>query len=83
LLWYAAHALDTGAHDAEFAAAHAKAHLSTCFTDAARCAVQIHGGVGYTWEFALHLWLRRALFDHAYLGAPSFHRERALKFFGL
>jgi alkylation response protein AidB-like acyl-CoA dehydrogenase len=83
LLWYAAYALDRGAEDAEFAAAHAKAHLSDCFTDAARRAVQVHGGIGYTWELGLHLWLRRALFDHAYLGSPSFHRERALQLSGL
>jgi alkylation response protein AidB-like acyl-CoA dehydrogenase len=63
--------------------AHAKAHLSACFTDTARRAVQVHGGIGYSWDLALHLWLRRALFDHAYLGAPSFHRERALQLFGL
>jgi alkylation response protein AidB-like acyl-CoA dehydrogenase len=83
LLWYAAYAVESEATDGDFVAAHAKAHLSACFTDAARRAVQVHGGIGYTWEFALHLWLRRALFDHAYLGAPSFHRERALQLSGL
>jgi alkylation response protein AidB-like acyl-CoA dehydrogenase len=83
LLWYAAYACDSGADDADFAAAHAKAHLSTCFTDAARRAVQVHGGIGYTWELGLHLWVRRALFDHAYLGSPSLHRERALQLSGL
>jgi alkylation response protein AidB-like acyl-CoA dehydrogenase len=83
LLWYAAYAVESEAPDGDFAAAHAKAHLSACFTDAARRAVQVHGGIGYSWELALHLWLRRALFDHAYLGAPSFHRERALQLFGL
>ena len=77
LLWYAAHAADQGADCASRIAAHAKAHLADRFVSVARAAVQAHGGIGYTWEFDLHLWLRRSLFDRAYFGSPSLHRERA------
>jgi alkylation response protein AidB-like acyl-CoA dehydrogenase len=82
LLWYAAHAWDAALPDAPRAAAHAKAHLTDRFVSVARAAIELHGGYGYTWECDLHLWLRRSLFDRAYLGGPSIHRERAAKFGG-
>lgn len=77
LLWYAALAWDRGLPDARRAAAQAKAHLADRFVEVARAAVEIHGGIGYTWEHDLHVGFRRSLHDHAYLGAPSLHRERA------
>lgn len=77
LLWYAALAWDSFRPDARRAAAHAKAHLADRFVAAARAAIELHGGIGYTWEHDLHIWFRRSLHDHAYLGAPSLHRERA------
>ena len=46
---------------------------------AARCAgvaVQLHGGIGYTWEHDLHLYLKRALLDEQLFGSPRWHRER-------
>jgi alkylation response protein AidB-like acyl-CoA dehydrogenase len=77
LLWYAAYALDHQLPQASRVAAHAKAHMADRFVSVARMAVQVHGGIGYTWEYDLHLWFRRSMFDRAYLGAPSLHRERA------
>lgn len=77
LLWYAAHGWDAMLPDAPRAAAHAKAHLTDGFVIVARAAIELHGGLGYTWEHDLHIWLRRSLFDHAYLGNPSVYRERA------
>jgi alkylation response protein AidB-like acyl-CoA dehydrogenase len=77
LVWYAAYAWDLGLPDASRVAAHAKAHLADRFISVARAAVQAHGGIGYTWEYDLQIWFRRSLFDRAYLGAPSLHRERA------
>ncbi|MDB5430169.1 MAG: acyl-CoA dehydrogenase [Caulobacter sp.] len=77
LVWYAAYAADAGLPDSSRVAAQAKAHLADRFTSVTRAAVQAHGGIGYTWEYDLQLWFRRALFDRAYLGAPSLHRERA------
>ena len=77
LVWYAAYAWDTRQKDASRAAALAKAHLADRFVSVARAAVAAHGGIGYTWEYLLHAWFRRALFDRAYLGSPATHRARA------
>ena len=38
--------------------------------------VQIHGGIGYTWEHDLHLFLRRATADEYLLGTTSWHHDR-------
>jgi alkylation response protein AidB-like acyl-CoA dehydrogenase len=76
LYWYAAHAWNNVPADASRFASLAKAHITDRFLSAARRATEIHGGIGYTWECDLHLYLRRAVFDRAYLGAPAFHRER-------
>jgi alkylation response protein AidB-like acyl-CoA dehydrogenase len=77
LCWYAAHAFDHRQADMPRTAALAKAHLAECFTAVTRAAIQIHGGIGYTWEHEMQIYFRRALFDHAYFGAPSLHRERS------
>ena len=77
LVWYAAYAWDQQLPDASLVAAHAKAHLADRFVSVARMSVQAHGGIGYTWDYDLQIWFRRSLFDRAYLGAPSLHRERA------
>ncbi len=77
LVWYAAYAWDAGLPDAPRAAAMAKAHLCDIYVRAARAAVAAHGGIGYTWEYGLNYWFRRAMFDRAWLGSPSQHRARA------
>jgi alkylation response protein AidB-like acyl-CoA dehydrogenase len=76
LVWYAAYAWDLQLPDSPRVAAHAKAHLADRFVSVARMAVQAHGGIGYTWDYDLHIWFRRSLFDRAFLGAPSLHRAR-------
>jgi alkylation response protein AidB-like acyl-CoA dehydrogenase len=58
-------------------AALAKAHLADLYVSAARRCVEIHGGMGYTWELNVHIFLRRAMFDHAWMGSPAHHRTRA------
>lgn len=77
LVWYAAYAWDAELPDAPRAAAMAKAHLCDVYVRATRAAVAAHGGIGYTWEYGLNYWFRRALFDRAWLGSPSEHRARA------
>lgn len=77
LVWYAAYAQDSGQADARRAAALAKAHVADRFVSVTRAAVQAHGGIGYTWDYGLHVWFRRALFDRAFLGSPALHRARA------
>ena len=77
LMWYAAYAWDAGLPEASRAAALAKAHIADRFVSVARAAVAAHGGIGYTWEYALVFWFRRSMFDRAYLGRPAVHRARA------
>ena len=77
LVWYAAYAFDAGLPDARRLAALAKAHLADRFVSIGRAAVAAHGGIGYTWEYDLSIWVRRSLFNRAFLGAPSAHRARA------
>ncbi len=70
LYWYAAHALDCVPHDASRFASLAKAHITDRYLAAARRCIEIHGGIGYTWECDMHFYLRRAdlrsgVFGHA------------------
>ncbi len=77
LWWYTAHALD---HMQDKAARHAaltKAHLTEVFDMVSRYAIELHGGIGFTWEYDLHLWFRRALFNRSYMGGATYHRKRA------
>ncbi|WP_238017608.1 acyl-CoA dehydrogenase family protein [Dactylosporangium sp. AC04546] len=76
MYWYAAHAMDRVHDDASGFASLAKAHITERYIAAARRAVEVHGGIGYTWENDLHFFLRRAVFDRAYLGSPEMHRQR-------
>jgi alkylation response protein AidB-like acyl-CoA dehydrogenase len=76
MYWYAAHAMDCGLDDAGGFASLAKAHITDRYLAAARRTIEVHGGVGYTWESDLHFFLRRAVFDRAYLGSPELHRQR-------
>jgi alkylation response protein AidB-like acyl-CoA dehydrogenase len=77
LYWYAAHAFDDLPEEAPRAAALAKAHVCDRFVQAARDATEVHGGIGYTWEYPLHVWLKRAVFDRAFMGSPTVHRQRS------
>jgi alkylation response protein AidB-like acyl-CoA dehydrogenase len=74
--YYAAWALEEGATDAHLAAATAKAAAADAARIAANDSIQVHGGIGFTWEHDLHLYFRRAKFDELYLGDATFWRER-------
>ena len=76
LFWYAAHALDQGLPDAERHAAMVKAHITDRAMAVAREAVELHGGLGFTWECDVQAWFKRAMFNRSFLGTPETHRER-------
>ncbi|MCH2170582.1 acyl-CoA/acyl-ACP dehydrogenase [Myxococcota bacterium] len=76
LFWFAAHAFEHVPEESAVSAALAKAHLTDRFLDVARASVEAHGGIGYTWECDVQFWLKRAVFDRAFLGDPSCHRRR-------
>jgi alkylation response protein AidB-like acyl-CoA dehydrogenase len=56
-------------------AATAKIHASEAFVLCASEAIQLHGGVGFTWEYDPHLYFKRARATEQFLGAPALHRE--------
>ncbi|WP_415764613.1 acyl-CoA dehydrogenase family protein [Pseudomonas sp. ZB1P45] len=58
------------------AAALAKAHCSETYFHCASESIQLHGGVGFTWEYDPHLYFKRARASESFLGAPAWHRER-------
>ena len=60
----------------------AKAHLTERYLQAAYEAAEIFGGIGATWEGDVQIWLKRAIFDRAFLGMPAVHRERAAQLAG-
>ena len=64
--------------DAELSllASMAKAYCSEAYTHAAAENIQIHGGIGFTWEHPAHLYFKRAKSSELFLGAPDYHRER-------
>ena len=78
------HAMELAAADAvpddrERYAALAKAHITDLYLQIARDSVEAHGGIGFTWECDVQIWFKRAMFDRAFLGLPSLHRERNAK----
>ncbi len=76
LYWFAAHAFDHLPDQAEHAAAIAKAHITDRAMETARQAVELHGGLGFTWECDVQMWFKRAMFNRAGFGTPEFLRER-------
>jgi alkylation response protein AidB-like acyl-CoA dehydrogenase len=74
--WYAAAAWDAGLPDAALAARTAKAMASDACFRVAGAAIQVHGGIGFSWEHVAHLHFKRARAGLVLLGAPAAHRAR-------
>jgi alkylation response protein AidB-like acyl-CoA dehydrogenase len=68
--------LVAGAPDAGVAMAMAKAHAVETGVAATGSALQLHGGIGYTWEHGLHVLLKRAILNRSLFGSPAAHRAR-------
>ena len=81
--FYASALAGQGERDLEEAASSAKAFCSDTFFHCAAENIQIHGGIGFTWEHAAHMYFKRAKAAEVLFGAPSFHRERVAKRMGL
>jgi alkylation response protein AidB-like acyl-CoA dehydrogenase len=71
---YAAACLATGDPDAKVAVALAQAYCSEVAVHAAQECVQLHGGIGFTWEHPAHLYLKRAKADSIAFGTADAHR---------
>lgn len=74
--YYAAMALDAGTADAALATSAAKAFTGAGIAALAGEALQTHGGIGFTWEHDLHLYLKRAKIDEMLFGSTAEHQER-------
>jgi len=81
--YYAGCAAAEGHDDLARTASLAKAWCSEAYFRCAADALQIHGGVGFTWEYDVHLHLKRARSMEAWLGTPAWHRERIASAIGL
>ncbi|MCK1592091.1 acyl-CoA dehydrogenase family protein [Bradyrhizobium sp. 169] len=81
--YYAAWAADNNPNELPTVACIAKATAAEAFFRAAAENVQIHGGIGATWEHAAHLFLKRAKTSYILLGDPSYHRLRLADRIGL
>jgi alkylation response protein AidB-like acyl-CoA dehydrogenase len=72
----AARAVQERRHDAAELVSIAKAYTGQRATDIIQDCVQLHGGLGVTWEHDIHVYLRRATVNRVTWGAPSEHRRR-------
>jgi alkylation response protein AidB-like acyl-CoA dehydrogenase len=72
---YAAAAAAEDSDEVPALASLAKAFCSAAFFRAARDSIQIHGGIGFTWEQDMHLYFKRAKSSEVFLGDPTYHRE--------
>jgi alkylation response protein AidB-like acyl-CoA dehydrogenase len=79
----AADAADAGDPLFPMYAAMAKAYCSEAFFACAGEAIQLHGGVGFTWEYEPHLFFKRARASAALMGDATYHRERIAMGLGL
>ena len=73
--YYAAWAVDADAPDRSLAASMAKAYVSDAYRKVAGDGIQVHGGIGFTWEHDMHLYFKRAKSSEVTLGDATYHRE--------
>lgn len=77
--YYAAEAAADDADDLAAVASLAKACASDAYMKAAIEAIQLHGGIGFTWDNDTQLWFKRAKSSEVFLGHPSQHRELMMR----
>jgi alkylation response protein AidB-like acyl-CoA dehydrogenase len=77
--YYAAAAADEGDEELPALASLAKAAASEAYMQTAIHTVQIHGGIGFTWDNDTHLWFKRAKSSEVLLGDSAYHRERLMR----
>jgi alkylation response protein AidB-like acyl-CoA dehydrogenase len=80
---YAAWAADSEPESLPLAASMAKAYASDAGWRVTAASLQVHGGIGFTWEHDLHFFLKRARTDGQLYGSASWHRERVAELAGL
>jgi alkylation response protein AidB-like acyl-CoA dehydrogenase len=77
--YYAAAAVDEGDEDLAALAATAKSAAADAYMQTAIHTIQIHGGIGFTWDNDTHLWYKRAKSSEVFLGTSADYRERLMQ----
>ena len=72
----AVHAVVHNDSDVDAAVAMAKSYTCAAAVDVVGKALQLHGGIGYTWDSGIHVYLKRATFNRSLFGSPAAHRRR-------
>lgn len=80
---YAAAAIDEGSAELFEAAAVARVWCSDAYQHCAAEAIQLHGGIGFTWEHHAHLYFKRARSSSTWFGDAAVHREKLARIIGL
>ncbi len=83
LTYYAAWAVDENVAEAALAASMAKAYVTDAYRKVAGAGIQLHGGIGFTWEHDLHLYFKRAKSSEFTFGDATYHRERVASLINL
>jgi alkylation response protein AidB-like acyl-CoA dehydrogenase len=83
ITYYAAWALDENSPEAPLAVSMAKAYVSDAFRRVSAAGIQLHGGIGFTWEHDLHLYFKRAKGSEFTFGDATHHRERVAQLVNL
>lgn len=81
--YYAAASLAAGDEETPVCAAVAKSVCSDAYMFVAAESIQVHGGIGYTWEHEAHLYFKRAKASQVLFGDPDLHRERLATLVGV
>jgi len=66
-----------------FSGSSAKAAASETYMRMAAECIQLHGGIGFTWDNDTHLWFKRAKSSEVFLGQPNYHRELLMQRWGV
>ncbi len=83
ITYYAAWALDEGVTEGPLAVSMAKAYVSDAYRRVSSAGIQLHGGIGFTWEHDLHLYFKRAKGSEFTFGDATYHRERVAQLVNL
>jgi alkylation response protein AidB-like acyl-CoA dehydrogenase len=83
ITYYAAWAMDEGVPEGPLAVSMAKAYVSDAYRRVSGAGIQLHGGIGFTWEHDLHLYFKRAKGSEFTFGDATHHRERVAQLVNL
>ena len=81
--YYAACLVKEGNDELDEAISIAKSYCSEAYFKCASDSIQLHGGVGFTWEYDVHLYFKRAKSSEIAFGSPQLHKDKIANFLGI